>query len=61
MQDEDRYIWLIAHMGLIEDRVKRWNPSRDGPLLKYLQDFVDQGLAKVGNEWVKKQRELLRS
>jgi DNA repair exonuclease SbcCD ATPase subunit len=57
--DADRYIWLLAHMGRIEKRATQWNPARDAPLLRYLQDFIDAELPKAGNGWVARQRALL--
>ncbi len=58
MNDADRYIWLLSHMGLVETKAKQWS-FKDKPLLPYLQDYIDKELPKVGKDWIKKQRELL--
>lgn len=58
-KDADRYIWLLAHMGLVEEEARLWNPHRDKPLLIYLQDFIDMRLSMESATWVKRQREIL--
>lgn len=60
MTDADRYIWLLAHMGLVEEEAKKWNPAKDKPLLRHLQDFIDREMPKAGQAWIKRQRELLK-
>ena len=60
MRDEDRYIWLLSHMGLVEEEAKRWNPETDRPLLIHLATFVDREMQKSGSEFIKQQRKLLR-
>lgn len=59
IKDEDRYIWLLAHMGLVEEEVKKWNPKQDKPLLRHLQDFIDREMPKSGKGWIEEQRALL--
>ena len=59
MSNDDRYVWLLAHISLVGGKAKRWNPSTDKPLLLYLQDFIDKEIVKVGDGWIKKQREIL--
>jgi len=59
--DADRYIWLIAHMGIVERAAKYWSPIVHEPLLKYLQDnIIDKGVETEGPEWIERQRELLK-
>ena len=58
--DSDRYVWLLANMGLVENRAKHWNPSKDIPLLNYLQVFIDQGIQKEKGDWIERQRKLLQ-
>ena len=59
MKDEDRYIWLLAHMRLVEEEARNWEPSKHKPLLKHLQDFIDREAAKAGDGWIEKQRKTL--
>ena len=59
MNDADRYIWLLAHMGRVEKAAKEWNPRTHKPLLKYLQDFIDQEMPKAGKGWIERQRAML--
>lgn len=59
INDADRYIWLIANMGIVEEKARLWNPSIDKPLLRYLQDFIDYEVLKIGKVWIEKQRKLL--
>ena len=59
MKDADRYIWLIANMSLVEDEAKRWRPAKDKPLLRHLQDFVDQELTKTTSDFIARQRAML--
>ena len=59
MKDADRYIWLIANMSLVEYEAKRWRPAKDKPLLRHLQDFVDQELTKTTSDFIARQRAML--
>ena len=59
MKDEDRYIWLLAHMGRVEEYVKNYDYGRDKPLLIWIQDFIDKEIPKAGKGWIDKQRALL--
>ena len=59
MKDDDRYIWLLAHMGRVEEEARKWNPAKDKPLLRYLQDFIDREAPKAGAGWISRQRALL--
>ena len=58
--DADRYIWLIANLGLIDEHVSKWDVRRHKPMLRYLQDFIDKGVYEDGPRFIKAQRELLR-
>ena len=59
MNDADRYIWLLAHMGRVEKHVKNWNPAKDKPLLRWVQDYIDSEIPKAGKGWVERQRAML--
>ena len=59
MNDADRYIWLLAHMGLVEKAAGEWNPKIHKPLLKHLQCFIDQEMPKAGKGWIERQRAML--
>lgn len=61
VDDSNRYIWLIAHMGKVEEYAKSWDPSKNKPLLAFLQDYIDGELRRESPLWVKKQRALLNS
>jgi len=58
-RDADRYIWLLAHMGRVEQKARQWNPRTDKPLLIWLQDFIDEEMPKAGAKWIEKQRKIL--
>ena len=60
MTDADRYIWLLSHIGLVQDEVFRWKPGDDRPLLRHLQDFIDREAPKAGSDFIERQRLLLR-
>jgi len=59
MNDSDRYVWLLSHMGLVEARAGEWNPARDGPLLSWLDSFVGEQTLLAGEEFLNSQRGLL--
>lgn len=61
MNDADRYVWLLAHMGVVAVEAQRWNPARDKPLLQHLQAFIDREAPKAGAGWIEKQRALLNA
>jgi len=58
-KDANRYIWLLAHMGRVEQKARQWNPRTDKPLLIWLQDFIDEEMPKAGSKWIEKQRKML--
>jgi hypothetical protein len=58
--NDDRYVWLLANIPRVEVTAKQWNASIHKPLLNYLQNFIDEGITKEGEAWIKKQRELLQ-
>jgi hypothetical protein len=58
--DANRYIWLIAHTGRIDDAVARWKPGFHDDLLRFVQTYIDAEIPKAGKGWVDRQRKLLR-
>ena len=58
--DADRYIWLISHFGVAQRAINKWNPKYDKPMLKYLQDIIDKGVAEEGPRFIEAQRKLLQ-
>lgn len=57
-KDADRYIWLLAHMGLVASYAALWDPRFDKPLLRHLQDYIDIKISE-DRGWIIEQRELL--
>lgn len=61
MSDADRYIWLLAHMGLVEEYVKNCNPPKDKPFLVWVQEYIDSEIPKSGKGWIEQQRAILNA
>lgn len=56
--DTDRYTWLLANMGLVEEKAMEWRPSKHKPLLQYLHDYISDEAEKAGRCWIERQRAL---
>ena len=39
---ERKYKWLLHNMGLVEEKVKEWNPAKHKPLIDFLNDFIEE-------------------
>lgn len=56
----DRYIWLLANMGRIEERVRSWQPGIHPPLLVWLHQGVVETMEKESSSaWIERQRNIL--
>ncbi len=59
MNDADKYIWLLANMGLVDAKIKEWNPGVDMPLLRYLDKWITKMAHREGSVWLNQQRSKL--
>ena len=57
--NDDRYVYLISHFGLVVDYADSWEPSKHKPLLLYIQDFIDGQIPIAGWDCIDGQRSLL--
>lgn len=56
----DRYIWLLANMGRIEDLARSWQPGGHPPLLVWLHRCIVEIMKKENSPtWIERQRNIL--
>jgi hypothetical protein len=63
LRDRRRYLWLLSHLGSIDILVQRWDPTRDKPLLRCIQDHIDDNVDAIQKSdvtWFKKQKDMLK-